>query len=768
MAFLIVILYAVISFSPSTFGVDDYDDADNYDYTDNYAYANDYDDTDDYDGDYSDDNDYDDADDCSDEYDYIICSKTGERVYFNGPCDDDDYSNGEYCDNEYCDDEYCEDEYCGVERYNDEYCEYCDDEYCDGEYCGEEDYNNYYYYDPYNGEPYDDELYDIDAVEMVLRSYGAHEVVLLFDTSSAMGLIDPEFLAPDALRQIKGSLPSYWHVGLVTFSSDIVDVVPPGTADTRAEINAVLRNINYTASANHGAGLLRATELFSENAISRTIIFLSGNHAAESDMQLTEQAVAQIIANDIQMHMIAVGNSIENFCEVILALPQATGGRMFLHIPADRLNQAAYSLTFDVFDIARTPLTRNSAGRFTAHLPAEGIDFARILITTEAELDNLVVSVESYCVTIQTGQRFAVIEILDPLSQTIDIEFTYAGNSSAYLILEWDLQLMTVTGNDGLPRYWFVDWSGQNVFFNPFFSEAFFPLYLDGTELRPCSETGHLVWDIGPEDALSILRSHFWHFGINLPVSAELPPRYIAPPPVVPDDENVGMRLLSLIALIVAVVAIIVLIILGRSDKKQDEDASEEPDAFAPPDEPAVQDAPVAATTAPPTEPAPEPAVSAAVPAPEPVAPAEPEPAPAAPAAPVAPVAPVVVPVVSDDNAKFAGTLDLYVAIHSDNPISSPTPKKFRLSRRGEKQEALLQDILKKCKFSNAFPGSDKICFSADEQGALQIINGTGCKVLVGTDMLAEEQRYTLQQGEIVHVRDRYGASELVISPNFK
>jgi len=70
------------------------------------------------------------------------------------------------------------------------------------------------------------------------------ELIVLLDISNALGWNDPETLAPDALKQLVGSLPSHWNIGLVTFHADVVDAIAP-SLNTRAEISAVLDGIVY-------------------------------------------------------------------------------------------------------------------------------------------------------------------------------------------------------------------------------------------------------------------------------------------------------------------------------------------------------------------------------------------------------------------------------------------------------------------------------------------------------------------------------------------
>ena len=196
---------------------------------------------------------------------------------------------------------------------------------------------------------------------------GIHELIILFDNSVSMNWNDPAFLAPDVLTQILDSLPAHWCIGLVTFNADVVDFVPPA-AGTRPLIRTILERTRYINFTNAGAGLLQAIELFSDNAHSRTIIFMTdgemvvhptkdaGEYITEDVEILIAQAIARVIASDIQVHTIAVGGGFEGYHEAIINFASATGGYLFRDIPSANLSEIASVLVFDVLGAAEIPV----------------------------------------------------------------------------------------------------------------------------------------------------------------------------------------------------------------------------------------------------------------------------------------------------------------------------------------------------------------------------------------------------------------------------
>lgn|GEM_PF-1661068 len=584
-----------------------------------------------------------------------------------------------------------------------------------------------------------------------------HEVVLLLDTGTSMNWNDPAFLGPDALRQVANSLPSYWHVGLVTFNMQIVDVVPPDS-DTRAAIHTILEDVNYVDTSNPGVGLLQAAELFSDHALSRTIIFLTDGQSGQAEKtdvptevtHLTEQAIAQITASDIQTHIIAIGDNIAS-SPPILGLAHSTGGLLLRDIAPEDLNRTVSTLVFDTLAVARSPQMRGEMGSFTVRLPAEGVDFASVLITAESAIDGIVVTDGIGQVNVQTGRRFALIEISNPTIQMFNIAFAAHGNSGADLIVEWDLQLRTETESGTLTRFWLADSEGENVLLNSFFQRDVFPVSANEAELQFCEERRYLISDLDEREVFQILQVRLGSFGINLPDSIETlvysptPPvelpetaEAVDPPEeaetadplpeeaeiaVPPERAEIDLLMLGL-AIICFVLLIALCVYLYQSRRKQTAVSS-----------PTTQ---IGATQADELE------LSAHIGTHKSAA--------------------------QFGNSKFvfAGKLDLYVIIGSiDHYTEDMTSRVFRFPRRGSKRKQTVQDILKKCKLSNVFPGSAHIYFTADEQGALQIVNGSNCTILVGRDVLPNKRPYTLYRKGNVRIRDVYGTSELVISPRF-
>ena len=587
----------------------------------------------------------------------------------------------------------------------------------------------------------------------------AHELIILFDISTSMGWNDTGFLAPDALRQIVDSLPSYFNVGLVTFNIDVVDVVPPGS-DTRAEINAVLGRARYRNFTSSGTGLSQAMALFSENALSRTIIYMTDGEIASmpthrATLEATDFAkdvIRQIIASDITVHTIAVGDNFNNRHDETMGLAHATGGHLIRDLTSAELSSAASSIVFDALGVPRHLIGAaqmiGASGRLSVQLPAAGVDSARILIESESPIRHIVVSSGADDIEITTGQRFAIVEITNPTTQTVEIEFMSYGSSEVSLTVEWNLQLMTAADDDGTVRLWLSDNTGENVLTNPFFDGRFIPIAVDGVQSYARVEAGYI--SLAPDEAGHTVQVKMDALGINVLGTVEAQPTITVPHDPAPgEDDDIGdgmdaddvtepddpaendltepdverERGTELpVAVIIGVaasilVAVLVLFFLirlfrgGNPEKtKQSAETAENPT---------------------PGRASPYAKKSKPMPAPNNV----------------------------DNRFEFTGKLDVYVR---RTPDEEHTGRKFKF---GIRREVTLQKIIKKCNIPGRFRDADRIYLRTD-RGALRVVNKSDSAIRVGKDKLEGNQNRKLTRGDSVVV-DSYIGTELVVSPRF-
>lgn len=579
-----------------------------------------------------------------------------------------------------------------------------------------------------------------------------HEVIILFDVSASMSWNDVGQLAPDALRQIVSSLPSYWHVGLVTFNSDVVDIIPPGL-DTRRSIHETLAGTRYSSWTNSGVGFFQSMVLFSAQAHSQTIIFMTDgilvspptDHALLTDKEAAnaqdfgETMISQIITSGIVVHTIVVGQDLSDAHGLIMGLAPATGGHVFETNTSSELHRIARTLAFDTLATAHNQadtaqMITSTDGGFTVHLPTEAIDSARILITAESRIDDVVVSASGDSVEVESGLHFAMVEILRPTGSVIQIDFTTSGESFADLIL----------------------------------TRGFEPYPMDDPDQEP-TDIPEIPVDDPPQE------------------TPEMPP---ADDPV---EERTSVVWPFIVAAICLLLCLLLLLFLRtkRTEKKSQAQKSQAKKPPAPAPTPAPVRTPAPAPTPAPVQtpppvrtpaPAPTPApVRAPAPAPAPVrtptpAPVQtptptptPAPTPTPTPIPIPVQAPTPAPVLTQEPQKlemqsafdFAGKLDLYIL---NTTTSAQSTDLFRL---GKGKRVSLQDILKKCRISNKFPGAEHVYISTTPEGDLQVRNGSDYAVSVKSTVLAKHESHVLTHGDNICFSGEHDLYKLTLSPRF-
>ena len=505
----------------------------------------------------------------------------------------------------------------------------------------------------------------------------SHELIILFDVSTSMSWNDTAFLAPDALRQIVYALPAHWHVGMVTFNDVVVDVVAPG-ADTRGEVQAVLNRARYTNWTNSGAGFAQVLELFSENAQHRTIVFMTDGElahlpTAEATAEATahgEQMIAEIIASDIVVHTISVGQDFPEVHESVMGLAPATGGTLLLAPTSRELSAMAAELVMDVFaptqnQVGAAQMQQSGTGRFVIELPQDGLDYAKILISAEAAISQVVVSASAGNIHIETGARFALVELIEPTERTIQIDFVTEGTSVANLILpENAAPIQTETGEP--------------------------PDSTDPADVLAGDTAGELGVDTDAEEYAE--QERVMHARQNFAIST-----------------------------LVVITFLILFLLLFHMRAKEKTAANS----------PAVER--VAPETTAQRQASQTNSVAAAMPR-ESVREQSPE-----------------------AIFEFTGKLDVYVTVQSSGVQQAHA---LRVHKKGQYS---LRDILQKCRVPGVFLGTERMYFSTDEHGALQITNESGYVIWIKSRALKKGESHTLKYGENVRVKLEDGA--IVISP---
>ena len=638
-----------------------------------------------------------------------------------------------------------------------------------------------------------------------MERLGVHELILLFDTSVSMAGSDPGLLAPDALMQMVGSLPSSWHMGLVAFDTEIVTSLAPA-ANMHGQINTALGNISYAGEANFAAGLQHATDLFSEDALSRTLILMT-NAQLPTDGLLPEEMGTHIIESDIRLHTILVGSNFDIFHrEELSVLTRETGGILFENVPPEGLASVAIGLIFHqgAFHVAAklVDAVEQGNGRRTISidLPTQGLNAVKILMLSMHGIQEIYVG--DVQADIQYGQIFTTVTIPDPRGERLEVEITAPDVREVFVMFEWDLQIMAEWDTGNAARIWLENRAGQNVLFDPVFAENISSLFvmIDGfyTDWLPL-EDGYLMWRLESGERMpQKIQVFFDELAINLSTQegSRLPALFVEAG--VEKSQSGGLltmrnAYLAICALGVLALAFLIYIRFVRRAKVRTAPVPVA-DTKVPPttvDEPIFEPA-AAAVLKTPIAPKPakapveEPEIGADIVLKTPIA-ATPAPKPAAtrPVAQPAVERPAVKPAAAASTAKaqptrsaaamvmqsvggsftFAGKIDVYV-----NKITtgkSNTTLAYRLIRIRGKRKHSLQALISKNQIKQYFPGIERIHFAVNAQGALEVTHSLDRAIMIGEHSLIRGHNHVWGYGEKLSIPCEKGERELVVSPTF-
>jgi len=568
-----------------------------------------------------------------------------------------------------------------------------------------------------------------------------HEVVVLFDISSADKWHEAGILAPNTLRETMDALPDDWNIGIVTFDSgmferDMINVISPG-ADTRERVHTALVRPTRVSFE-------RSPAFFSGTALSKTIVFLSNNEVVILPIEGASPALADAVIEEI-VH----GGFI---------VYRATVGLEALEEYDYEENQEPERPPFgsSLFSFMRPAQSRDALQNFTIALSEEQGELEKVIITSQNPIEYIVISTDDNVLEMEIGQRFAIIEVDNPTSAPAHLDFSVQGSASISTASVQDTEQS---------RLWLSGPAHDSVFLTSIFDGALVPFFAQGIapQLNLGAADGNAAEPISIPPVATPQSSVIVAF--ETPTTTPTSSDTQEPNDDVENDDN-------------------------NDDNEDDNDDID--------DEPvAANETPV--TTTPPVEPpveptraqqASEPSVGLALNAngafaltpsvimliatfgvPIIVIGAflinEKRKARAIRRAKVAaraseaqelPVTPL-----ANDMFKFAGKFDVYINQSDEFPAG------YALFKMKVGEEVSVREILAKCphfKGLDDLPDPEYVYFTLNSMGTLKITNDSDCDVHIKTEKLKLNRRRTLSQGDNIHIT--FGEKrELIISPRF-
>ena len=263
------------------------------------------------------------------------------------------------------------------------------------------------------------------------------EIVFLLDTSESMRTQDRAMSAVDAIRQGAYSLPSNYPVGIVSYGTEVQEVMPLNT--DRQKLDVQLEQIKYSGYTNAGAGLSQAISLFSEVSKAgekeRYIIMLSDGEIDMPDEERAHQsreaylqAVAEAKEKGIKIFIIAVGKDWKTPQVHIFYAAEKTNGAIYWDGQSGSLSQIAGKIVDERISFPRKTLEITDMGDGEAIVRTtfpDGADRISILVLNPEGIEQVTANDRTEEVNetkeqIITGQRFAVAEFVCPQAEPND------------------------------------------------------------------------------------------------------------------------------------------------------------------------------------------------------------------------------------------------------------------------------------------------------------------------------------------------------------
>lgn len=293
------------------------------------------------------------------------------------------------------------------------------------------------------------------------------EVVFLLDASGSMKTNDPNRYAIDSIAQLIYTLPSSYKAGFAAYNSEVCACEPLLENSQRSRIMDTAKEVSYAGYGNAGAGLKQAVELLSSDTAGvKEIVMLSdgeflmeSEEATENSRAMYREAVRQAVEQGITIHVIGLGDEMEDEENSIFQAARETGGEIFYSPQAADIQSFIDMVSKERLHIRQTTAaivdTDGEMEHISIEQPFANASTIRVLLTSSMPIENLKTSFKAEDARQINGERYSLIEINRPKSEKLDLDFkgTAGGQVRITLIPEyWVTARADVSYEDRLPQ----------------------------------------------------------------------------------------------------------------------------------------------------------------------------------------------------------------------------------------------------------------------------------------------------------------------------
>lgn len=533
-------------------------------------------------------------------------------------------------------------------------------------------------------------------------------VVFLLDASGSMTGNDPNRYAIDSIAQLIYTLPTNYEVGFLAYNSDICTLQGFLGNSQRSRIMDAAETVEYSGYSNAGAGLEEAVLMLeSSPAAEKDIILLSDGEILMEDEETTAQsekayqsAVDQAAKNNIRIHVIGLGEEMEDTGNSIFKAAEETGGGVYYSHQALDIQTAIDSITENQLNIRQMTAAIVDAGENTENvdinMPFAHAGTVRVLLTSDSSIKNLKTNFTAESAKQTNGERYSLIEIEKPKGDKLNISFDGTpGNQVRITMIPEYLVLSKaeVSYEDSIPKeegalsyereaeitFTFYDAGNESVqlWTEEYFNHSKLSFLAEDKEEEKTLEAGQiLLKEQVTEDSVKNISFTCEKFPANvldiseIEISLEEPPLLPVEEPEDPPYGLYGMAVLAVLFLV------LILLVLLRRGTPRNTFAPEEPYRPAP------------------------------------------------------------------GNSSYVGRLNIYVTRTKSGYDISPLA--YDLFRLPANRVISISEILENCGIRETFQGAEGIYLSSGQGRSIILTNQSDCCIMKSGEILMKKKSYQL------------------------
>lgn len=550
-------------------------------------------------------------------------------------------------------------------------------------------------------------------------------IVFALDTSGSMKTNDPDRLAIDSIMQMIYTLTSDYRVGFIAYNSEITMDQMPLANERRNEIMKMTEAIQYAGYSNAGEGLKKAVEFLSnDTAEEKHIVLLSDGEIllkedadTQASKELYQNAIRDARERGIVIHVIGLGDEMEDMNNAIFQAGEDTGGRTYYTPQAIDIQNAIDSILEEELAIKQSTIAMiDSSGEqenISIELPYAYASKVRILLTSTAPIQNLNTNFQADSANQINGERYSLIEMNEPYGKKIDLSFRGTKDNRVRVTIIPEYRVMPkveITYKDEVPTsenslfynrtaeitYSFYDLDNHDI---QLWTDDYFEHNKLGVTIAEHSEELTLNEGI-LQKKVSVLNTQTVEtsidysklqvnvIGINTAdITLEEPP--LLPIPEPEPEPPYALIIAVIVTVVLLLVIIVVLFIKSRKKPPVQEEDKPEPSSYS-----------------------------------------------------------------------YAGKLNIYIT-QTQSGYDIP-PLSFNLFRLPPGKVISLKEILENCNVSEEFAGAEAIYFKSGANHNLVITNNSDCTVMKNREIMMKKKSYQITPDSKVDITFEDEISELM------